>query len=215
MSKGKKFFEKLFASRIILAAALFPHGHAKFRLYLYPASLRRASVSLFSGRFPSVGPALLALTIKSIFCIWPIIMITEILQTTHGEGLVDITAAVRQQMQVLIPIPDADGVLFLYCPHTSCALTINEGFDPSAQRDLEKFWQHLAPRNLALITHKAEGSDDSPSHMKASLLQSSLHFLVEKGHLILGRWQSIYLAEFRDGPKERKIYLKFIPENHP
>ena len=139
-------------------------------------------------------------------------MIAQITQTSQGEGFQDITAQVKQQLQVLLPTPHADGVLYLYCPHTSCALTINEGFDPSAKRDLEQFLQHLAPRNLPLITYKAEGSDDSPSHMKSALLQTSLVLLVEQGQLILGRWQSIYLAEFRDGMKERKIYLKFLPE---
>ena len=154
----------------------------------------------------------MALTIKPNFCISLPIMIAQITQTSQGEGFQDITEKVKQQLQVLLPTPTADGVLYLYCPHTSCALTINEGFDPSARRDLEHFLQHLAPRNLALITHKAEGSDDSPSHMKTALLQTSLTFLVEHGELILGRWQSIYLAEFRDGHKERKIYLKFLAE---
>ena len=80
------------------------------------------------------------------------------------------------------------------------------------QSDVGKFMQHLAPRNLNFITHTAEGEDDSPSHMKSVILQQSLQLIVEDSDLVLGQWQGIYLAEFRDAPHTRKIYYKFIKD---
>ena len=78
----------------------------------------------------------------------------------------------------------------------------------------QSFMKHLAPRNLNFITHTLEGPDDSPSHMKSILLQSSLAIPVDKGEIFLGRWQGLYLAEFRDQPKRREILLKFIADNY-
>ena len=124
---------------------------------------------------------------------------------TRGEGFYDITA----QMQLNCPSKH-DGVLLIFTPHTSCALTINESFDPTAKEDMEKFLKHLAPRNLKFIKHTAEGEDDSPSHMKSILLNQSLSLIVNEGKILLGRWQGIYLAEFRDEPHSRKVHLKFI-----
>ena len=82
------------------------------------------------------------------------------------------------------------------------------GFDPDARIDMENFLQHLAPRNLSFITHTAEGPDDSPSHMKSILLNSGLQLFIDNGKLVLGQWQAIYLAEFRDGNHERKNLFK-------
>jgi secondary thiamine-phosphate synthase enzyme len=102
------------------------------------------------------------------------------------------------------------GVLYLFLPHTSCGLIIQESFDPSAKADMEKFLKHLAPRTLSFIEHTAEGPDDSPSHMKTILTGNSLQVIVENGEILLGTWQGIYLCEFRDGRHSRKVHLKFI-----
>ena len=133
----------------------------------------------------------------------------KIVVKTRDEGLVDITSVIQETVQSKFPSL-SNGILFLHLPHTSCALTINEGFDPDARIDMENFLQHLAPRNLGFITHTAEGPDDSPSHMKSILLNSGLQIFIENGKLALGQWQAIYLAEFRDGPHERKVWLKAI-----
>ena len=93
--------------------------------------------------------------------------------------------------------------------HTSCGLTINESYDPSAASDMESFLKHLAPRDLSLITHTAEGEDDSPSHMKSMLINNSLQLIVEEGNPLIGTWQGIFLCEFRDRPHRRNILLKF------
>lgn len=130
---------------------------------------------------------------------------------THGEGFTDFTGKVREAVADLTSSSETkSGLLTLFVPHTSCALTINESYDPSAKEDMENFLKNLAPRNLKFIKHTMEGPDDSPSHMKSILLQTSLTFLVEKGELMLGTWQGIYLCEFRDSPKTRKVWVKFM-----
>ena len=130
---------------------------------------------------------------------------------TSGEKFYDITSSLNSffQKEVISHFKSNSGVLHLFLQHTSCALTISEAYDPSAKKDLESFMKHLAPRNLNFITHTLEGPDDSPSHMKSILLQSSLTVPVDKGGIFLGRWQGLYLAEFRDEPKRREILLKF------
>ncbi len=130
---------------------------------------------------------------------------------TSGEKFYDITSSLNSffQKEVIPHFNSNSGVLHLFLQHTSCALTISEAYDPSAKKDLESFMKYLAPRNLNFITHTLEGPDDSPSHMKSILLQSSLTVPVDKGGIFLGRWQGLYLAEFRDEPKRREILLKF------
>ena len=143
-------------------------------------------------------------------------MSLETLQiSTSGEGFYDITEQVKNLLKDIKNC--SQGVLYLFITHTSCALTINEAFDPSAKTDMENFMKHLAPRSLPFITHTSEGPDDSPSHMKSMLLNQNLLFPIENGQLVLGTWQGIYLAEFRDAPspsahKTRKILLKFVSD---
>lgn len=131
---------------------------------------------------------------------------------TEGEGFYSITDRVEEEFHQLIETEELSGVLFLFVQHTSCALAISEDYDPSAKGDLEKFFQHLAPSDLSFIQHTLEGSDDSPSHMKSALLHQHLALPVDEGKILLGRWQGIFLAEFRDAPHTRKIVLKFLPE---
>lgn len=124
---------------------------------------------------------------------------------THGERFYDITDQVQN---AIAKTGKSTGMALLFCPHTSCALAISEAYDPSAREDIEKFFRHLAPENLAFIKHKDEGPDDSPSHMKSVLLHQSLTLLLEDGQVALGRWQGIYLAEFRALPHNREIWLE-------
>ncbi|TNF31569.1 MAG: YjbQ family protein [Deltaproteobacteria bacterium] len=127
---------------------------------------------------------------------------------TNGESFYDITKELKKWCSE--NLASRSGVLHLFIMHTSCALTINESYDPAARRDMERFMKHLAPRDLAFIEHDDEGEDDSPSHMKSILLNQNLGLVVEKGELVIGTWQGIYLAEFRDAPHNRKVVLKFI-----
>lgn len=130
---------------------------------------------------------------------------------THGERLYSITEHIHSSLSELTL--QQSGILHLFIQHTSCALTISEDYDPSAKRDLEVFLKYLAPRNLPFIEHTLEGEDDSPSHMKSILLQQHLALPVEDGKLLLGTWQGVYLAEFRDAPHQRSIILKFQRDN--
>lgn len=127
---------------------------------------------------------------------------------TNGEQFYEFTDKLKDWVENTLV--NKSGLLTLIILHTSCALTINEAFDPSAKSDLEDYLKHIAPRDLKFIKHDAEGEDDSPSHMKSMLLNQNLVFAIDEGKLVLGRWQGIYLAEFRDAPHIRKVVLKFI-----
>lgn len=123
---------------------------------------------------------------------------------TDGEGLYPFTDHLEEVAA------GKTGILFLFCRHTSCALLISENYDPTARQDLESFFKYLAPRDLPFIRHTLEGEDDSPSHMKAAVLHQHLAIPIEKGELLLGSWQGIFLAEFRDAPKKRQIIAKVL-----
>jgi secondary thiamine-phosphate synthase enzyme len=123
--------------------------------------------------------------------------------THRTTELADIT---RQTQTAVAEIGAADGVLFLFCPHTTAGLTLNENWDPDVKRDmLLTVDDHVVPPDPR---HRhAEGN--SPAHIKASLFGSSILVFVERGQLQLGQWQGIYLAEF-DGPRHRQVWLKFL-----
>lgn len=138
----------------------------------------------------------------------------EIKIQTTGEKFQNITTLIQETLSNTIEqnrLSDS-GILFISCPHTSCALTINEAYEESAQLDMQSFLKHLAPRDLPFIVHTTEGPDDSPSHMKSMLLQQSLSLIVDHSKMLLGTWQGIYLAEFRDQKKTRSLYLKYSPD---
>ena len=124
------------------------------------------------------------------------------LATPCRETLVDITGQVRDLVRSQ---GWQDGVLVLFCPHTTCGLTINEGADPDVARDMVAFLHRLVPKN-ANFAH-AEGNADA--HIKASLFGSSLHLLLEKGVLCLGTWQAVYLYE-GDGPRTRTLWASWL-----
>lgn len=98
------------------------------------------------------------------------------------------------------------GALALFCPHTTCGLTVNEGVDPDVARDMLAFFSQLAPRHDDY--RHAEGNSDA--HIKATLHGPSLLLLVEEGQLMLGSWQSVYLCE-GDGPRCRELWLQWLP----
>ena len=129
---------------------------------------------------------------------------------TNGERFYSITDLVKSSVKNISA--NKSGILHLFIQHTSCALTISEDYDSTAKSDLEDFLKQIAPRDFPFIKHTLEGDDDSPSHMKSILLQQHLAFPVEKGELLLGTWQGIYLAEFRDAPHRRNVIVKFLPD---
>jgi secondary thiamine-phosphate synthase enzyme len=97
----------------------------------------------------------------------------------------------------------ASGVCYVYVPHTTAGVTINEHFDPDVATDLEGVFERLAPRTGAY--RHAEGNSDS--HAKAVLTGTSQMIFVEQGKLMLGQWQGVFFCEF-DGPRERRIWVK-------
>jgi secondary thiamine-phosphate synthase enzyme len=99
----------------------------------------------------------------------------------------------------------AKGVCFLFVPHTTAGITINEGADPSVQRDILNSLNRLIPHELNYF-HR-EGNADA--HIKSTLVGTSVHVIVEEGKLLLGTWQSIFFCEF-DGPRHRRVAVKFV-----
>ncbi|WP_119072868.1 secondary thiamine-phosphate synthase enzyme YjbQ [Aggregatilinea lenta] len=126
-----------------------------------------------------------------------------VVPTTRKTELVDITEIVQDAVRA-----DGfdDGILALFCPHTTAGITLNENWDPDVQTDvLLTVDERIAPPD----PRHRHGEGNSPAHVKTSLFGSSQVVLVEGGKLLLGQWQGIYLAEF-DGPRRRKVWLKFI-----
>lgn len=129
-------------------------------------------------------------------------METLVLSTHAREELLDIT---RQLQNILAGQDWQDGVLVVFCPHTTCGLTINEGFDPDVAHDMTRFFHVRIPQNGDF--RHAEGNADA--HIKASLFGSSVHIIVEQGRMLLGTWQAVWLFE-GDGPRERRLWLKWL-----
>ena len=103
----------------------------------------------------------------------------------------------------------AEGLLTLFCRHTSASLLIQENAAPAARRDLERYFASIAPESTA-YEHDDEGPDDMPAHVKAMLTDVSLHVPVLRGGLVLGTWQGIYLVEHRRHPHRREVVLQFL-----
>ena len=125
---------------------------------------------------------------------------------TPGQGFTDITDAVARWVA---ESGVDNGLLTVFCRHTSASLTIQENADPDVQRDLMTALDRLAPRGAGYI-HDMEGPDDMPSHIRAMLTGVSLSIPVLDGGLALGTWQGIYLIEHRDAPHRREILLHVI-----
>lgn len=97
------------------------------------------------------------------------------------------------------------GMLNLLIQHTSASLSMNENASPEVRRDLETWFNEAVPEGAAYWTHRLEGPDDMPAHVKASLLGPSLTLPVAAGRLALGTWQGIYLCEHRDRGGSRSV----------
>jgi secondary thiamine-phosphate synthase enzyme len=121
-------------------------------------------------------------------------------KTRSRTELVDITSAVQKEVSNR---GGADGVCTVYVPHTTAGITINEGADPNVCRDITTKLNELVPPDAGY--RHLEGNADS--HIKASLVGSSVSLIVEKGRLVLGTWQKIFFCEF-DGPRTRRVYVK-------
>lgn len=134
--------------------------------------------------------------------------IQRLMIATRGQGLYEFTEAVHS---FLAARDLEEGVMTVFVRHTSCSLLIQENADPSVQVDLKAFFRRLVPPTtdpaMNYITHRDEGSDDMPAHIKAALLPVSLSVPFSEGRLLLGTWQGIYLFEHRDSPHRREVIL--------
>ena len=122
------------------------------------------------------------------------------LSTKARNTMVNITDDIRKTVREM---DIEDGIVTIYCPHTTAGVVINESDDPAVQRDILKRLNDLVPLNLE-YDHE-EGNSDA--HIKSALIGSSVQVIVEKGDIQLGTWQTIYLCEF-DGPRDREIWIK-------
>ena len=125
---------------------------------------------------------------------------------TPGADVVDLTGEVTK---IVTEASAREGVLTLFCRHTSASLTIQENADPSVLRDLMTALDRLAPEHAGW-THDTEGPDDMPAHVKTMLTTASLQIPVLDGELALGTWQAVYLIEHRAHPHRREVVLQFI-----
>ena len=105
----------------------------------------------------------------------------------------------------------SDGLLTLFCRHTSASLLIQENAAPAARRDLERYFERIAPEDAG-YEHDDEGPDDMPAHLRSALTQTSLSVPVESARLALGTWQGMYLFEHRRNAPTREIALHLIGE---
>jgi secondary thiamine-phosphate synthase enzyme len=104
-----------------------------------------------------------------------------------------------------------DGLLTVFCRHTSASLLIQENAAPAARRDLEAYFARIAPEG-GPYEHDEEGPDDMPAHLRSALTQTQLTIPVARGRLALGTWQGIFLFEHRHNTPERQIALHLIGE---
>jgi secondary thiamine-phosphate synthase enzyme len=105
----------------------------------------------------------------------------------------------------------SDGLLTLFCRHTSASLLIQENAAPAARRDLEAYFARLAPEG-GPYDHDDEGPDDMPAHLRAALTQTQLAIPVQSGRMMLGTWQGIFLFEHRREPPPRQVVLHLAGE---
>ncbi len=131
-------------------------------------------------------------------------MIETLSISTRGQGLHEFTAQVAQVVQAS---GELEGLCTVFVRHTSASLIIQENADPSARRDLEAWLRRLVPEHDALYTHTSEGPDDMPAHIKAALTATQLSIPFQRGRLMLGTWQGIYLWEHRSRPHSRSVVI--------
>lgn len=116
--------------------------------------------------------------------------------------------------EVLAEIPEIEtisiGIAHIHIQHTSASLTINENADSSVRRDFETHFNRTVPENTSLYEHTFEGTDDMTSHIKSSLLGSSVSIPITNATFNLGTWQGIYLCEHRNYGGARKLIVTLI-----
>lgn len=125
------------------------------------------------------------------------------IRTSEREEMIDISG----QVQAMVRAKGwKNGALLLYCPHTTGAVTVNEGADPSVIRDITVNMHRLVPRHGDY--RHMEGNSDA--HIKTSMFGPDQMLILDNGEIMLGTWQRIFFCEF-DGPRNRKLWAQFMP----
>ena len=109
-------------------------------------------------------------------------------------------------------LPNMSGIVNVFIKHTSASLTINENADPAVRIDFENHFNKLVSENDNHYTHTLEGKDDMTSHIKSSILGSSVNFPIKNGIPQIGIWQGVYLCEHRNQASSRQIIITIVGE---
>ncbi len=125
------------------------------------------------------------------------------IETRTKVDFVDITTEVQKAISAK---GTHEGICFIFCPHTTAGIVLNENWDPTVRSDIAMVLEHMVPTNLPY--RHSEGNSDG--HAKAILAGSDHFIFIHENRLQLGTWQGIYLAEF-DGPRRRKVWVKVQP----
>ena len=134
---------------------------------------------------------------------------TELVVATPGRGTTDVTAEVAR---AIAASGLTAGTATLFLLHTSASLIVCENADPTVRRDLEAWLARAVPDGDRLFRHTAEGPDDMPAHVRATLTATSLTLPVVAGRPVLGTWQGVYLYEHRKAPHRRRLHLTVVGE---
>lgn len=117
---------------------------------------------------------------------------------------------ITREVHAALPPLQGSGLLHVFIRHTSAGLALNEGADPSVLRDFERVFNHLVPEDLPFLEHTTEGPDDMPAHVKAVWVGHAVTVPIVDGRLALGKWQGIYLCEFRNKGGIRHLVMTVI-----
>ncbi|MGL4685145.1 MAG: secondary thiamine-phosphate synthase enzyme YjbQ [Commensalibacter sp.] len=128
---------------------------------------------------------------------------------THGQGLTMINFELASW---ILKTGIINGLLTIWCCHTSASLIVQENFDPAVKEDILNYFNTIVPEDPHRYRHNSEGLDDMPAHLKSILTQTQLSIPVIDRRMALGEWQGIYLFEHRKQPHQRKLALHIIGE---
>ena len=123
------------------------------------------------------------------------------IKTNYKSEIINITKEVKE---AVIKSGVKNGIVTIFCPHSTASVIIFENSDPSLKRDLLEMLSKIIPQ-------KEFSHNNAKAHLKAAFLRSNLTLIVDNANLILGEWQNIYLVEF-DGGRERRVYIKVISD---
>ena len=124
------------------------------------------------------------------------------IKTGSQFDMINITAQIQN---LVYESGIADGIVHIFIPHTTAAVTINEGADPSVMKDIMKELDKIVP----LRDNYLHMEGNSAAHIKSTLVGASELLMIENGSLVLGTWQAIFFCEF-DGPRRRKVFVKIL-----